>query len=85
MKQLLLSFSLLTEEVEEKKKKNASENRRRGGNCMNSSNHRSHRQNPFSISTFQVFGGGSGGEVLSASISSFPGPFDSDARGGLNG
>ena len=52
---------------------------------MNSSNHRSHRQNPFSISTFQVFGGGSGGEVLSASISSFPSPFDSDARGGLNG
>ena len=84
MKQLLLSFSLLTEEVGKKKKKTASENRRRGGNCMNSSN-RSHRQNPFSISTFQVFGGGSGGEVLSASISSFPSPFDSDARGGLNG
>ena len=71
--------------TEFKQKENALENRRRGGNWMDSSNHRSHRQNLFFISTFQVFSGGSGGEVLSASISSFPSPFDSDARGELSG
>ena len=53
---------------------------------MNSSNHRSHRQilslSPLSKYLVERW---LGGEVLSASISSFLSPFDLDARGGLSG
>lgn len=82
MKQLLLSFSLLTEEVEKKKMLQKTGEEEEIGWILQTIDP---TDKIFLISTFQVFSAGSGGEVLSASISSFPSPFDSDARGELSG
>ena len=82
MKQLLLSFSLLTEEVEKKMLQKTGEEEEIAW-ILQTIDPADKILSLSPLSKYLVEGW-LGGEVLSASISSFLSPFDLDARGGLS-